>query len=305
VLADKLGVPVVSLFQLRPDAGVPLLSIKFSEMTLPHRTTFGNPAWIDDLPSGFGVFFHDFAGDADEVAMVERAAAVLGGNAELCERLRHHRSDVIEAFCPGTLDLDPRVTQPALKVFTFAMAHKVRAAPYQRLNGLLRGTGLDYALYVSTALHEDMSFDEAVGGAFDGIREVFDGPVHFLGFLSDEAVATELARCAFLAAFFPSGCRANNTTVNAALAAGVSVVTNLDEWSPPYLRHGETVIDIDRCERLPDADGRRVLAERGRLESETVGWPALLRLLSADAGSSRPRDEGSGTGSSTASAARP
>ena len=46
---------------------------------------------------------------------------------------------------------------------------------------------------------------------------VFDGPVHFLGFLSDEAVAGQLARCAYLAAFFPDGCRANNTTVNAAM----------------------------------------------------------------------------------------
>jgi hypothetical protein len=150
-----------------------------------------------------------------------------------------------------------------------------------------------------------MSFDEAVGGAFDDIREVFDGPVHFLGFLSDEAVAAELARCAVLAAFFPSGCRANNTTVNAALAAGVAVVTNLDEWSPPYLRHGDTVIDIDRCDRFPDADGRRLLAERGRLESEAVSWPALLRLLSADAGDPRPRPDAPVIGSSTAGATRP
>ena len=305
MLADHLGVPVLSLFELGSDTGVPLLSIKLSEMTLPHRTTVGDPAWIDGLPAGFGVFLHDFVGDVDEVALVERAGTVFAGNAELCERVRQYRIDVIEAFCPGTLNLELRVSQPALKVFTFAMAHKVRAEPYRRLNELLRRTGLDYGLYVSTALHADMSFDESVGVAFDDIRGVFDGPVHFLGFLSDEAVADELARCAFLAAFFPSGCRANNTTVNAALAAGVPVVTNLDEWSPPYLRHGETVIDIDRCDRLPDADGRRVLAERGRLESETVSWPALLRLLSADAGSSRPRDDGSVIGSWTAGTARP
>jgi hypothetical protein len=281
MLADNLGVPVVSLFELRANSGVPLLSIKLSEMKLAHRAKFGDPAWIDGLPTGFGLFLHDFAGEIDELALVKRAGTVFGGNAELCERLRPYRSDVIEAFCPGTLNLEVKVSEPALKVFTFGMAHKVRAESYRRLNELLRCTGLDYGLYVSTALHEDMAFDEVVEGAFEGIREVFDGPVHFLGFLSDEAVAAELARCAFLAAFFPAGCRANNTTVNAALAAGIPVVTNLDEWSPSYLRHGETMIDIARCERLPDAQGRLLLAERARLESATVGWPALLRLMTA------------------------
>jgi len=304
-LAGQLGVPVVSLFALRPDAGVPLLSIKMSEMEPVHRTRFGDALWIDGLPSGFGVFLHDFAGEADEIALVKRAGPVFAGNAELCARVRPYRSDVIEAFCPGTLNLGIQVAEPTLKVFTFAMAHKIRAEPYRRLNELLRRTGLDYGLYVSTALHEDMAFDEAVTAAFDGVRSVFDGPVHFLGFLSDEAVAAELARCAFLAAFFPSGCRANNTTVNAALAAGVTVVTNLDEWSPPYLRHGETVIDIERCGRLPDAEGRRLLAERGRLESETVGWPALVRLLGAGARPTRGSDAESVVGIPADGAARP
>jgi hypothetical protein len=281
MLADQLEIPVVSLFELDRHAGVPLLSIKPSEMRAAHRATFGDPAWIEALRAGFGLFLHDFEGEADEVALVERAGTVFGGNAELCDRLRPYRSDVIEAFCPGTLNLSVAVPEPALKVFTFGMAHKVRAEPYKRLNELLRRTGLDYGLYVSTALHEEMAFDEAVSGTFEGIREVFEGPVHFLGFLSDEAVATELARCAFLAAFFPAGCRANNTTVNAALAAGLPVVTNLDRWSPPYLRHDETVIDINRCDSLPDAESRLRLAERARLESAAVGWPALVQLVNA------------------------
>jgi hypothetical protein len=279
VLADQLGVPVVSLFELRADTGVPLLSIKLSEMKPPHRAAFGDPDWIDALPAGFGLFLHDFAGDADELALVARAGKVFGGNAELCARLRSHRADVVEAFCPGTLSLEVELAEPELKVFTFGMAHKVHAAPYRRLDELLRATGLGYGLYVSTALHEDIAFDEAITGAFEGIREAFDGPVHFLGFLSDEAVATELARCALLAAFFPSGCRANNTTVNAALAAGIPVVTNLDEWSPPYLRDGETVIDIGRCEQLPDRETRALIAKRAKRESAAAGWPVLVRLL--------------------------
>jgi hypothetical protein len=215
LLAEHLDIEMVSLVELQPDDGVPLVSVKFSEMRAEHRARFGDAAWIERLPAGFGVFLHDFSEDPDELALIERAAEVFAGNAELCARIRRHRADVVEAFCPGTLDLELRVAEPSLKVFTFGMAHKVRAEPYRKLNVLLRRTELDYGLYVSTALHEDMAFDEAVAGAFHGIEEVFEGPVHFLGFLSDEAVSAELARCAYLAAFFPGGCRANNTTVNA------------------------------------------------------------------------------------------
>jgi hypothetical protein len=277
-LAIALSVPVRSIHET--DLGSrPLLSIKLSEMTPAHRARFGDRAWIDRLPVGFGLFLHDFDGTPDEVALTTAAGTVFAGNAEITERIQAFRSDVVEAFSPVTLDLSAPIADPTLKVFTFGMAHKVRADHYRRLNTLLARTGLDYGLYVSTALHEDMDFDEAVRGAFDGIREVFNGPVHFLGFLSDEAVAMHLRQCAFLAAFFPHGARANNSTVNTGLQAGTVVVTNLDRWSPRYMRHGQTLIDIERCDRLPDESERLVIAGQARDASRQVSWDALMRLV--------------------------
>jgi hypothetical protein len=276
-LATALVVPVRSIHDL--DLGQrPLLSIKLSEMSPAHRAQFGDKAWIERLPTGFGLFLHDFEGCVDEVALVAAAGTVFAGNGEIAERIAAFRSDVIEAFSPVTLDLTP-VAEPALKVFTFGMAHKVRADHYRRLNTLLRRTGVDYGLYVSTALHEDMAFDEVVRGAFDGIRDVFEGPVHFLGFLSDEAVAAHLRDAAFLAAFFPTGARANNSTVNTGLQVGSVVVTNLDERSPSYMKHGATLIDIERCNSLPDEVERAAIAARARDVSKVIGWDVLIGLL--------------------------
>ena len=86
-----------------------------------------------------------------------------------------------------------------------------------------------------------------------------------MGYLSDTAVFNHLVDCTFLAAFFEKGLRANNTTVNAAMEFGCAVITNLDEHSPKGLVHMKNVIDINRCDRLPE---RRRAEEIGRAARE-------------------------------------
>ena len=47
-----------------------------------------------------------------------------------------------------------------------------------------------------------------------------------------------LLNCTYFAAFFDKGVRGNNTSVNAAMAAGAVVITNLDGYSPMAFEHG-------------------------------------------------------------------
>ena len=150
------------------------------------------------------------------------------------------------------------------------MAHKIRVPLYRRLRDLLEATGRSYSVYVSTALHENTSFDESFVVRFRELQEIFNGQVYFMGYLSDTAVFNHLVDCTFLAAFFEKGLRANNTSVNAAMECGCAVITNLDEDSPAGLVHMKNVIDINRCDRLPDLDeaarigrGAREVAHRG------------------------------------------
>ena len=162
------------------------------------------------------------------------------------------------------------------------MAHKIRVPLYRRLQGLLEATGLSYSVYVSTALHENTSFDGSFVVTFEELQSIFNGQVYFMGYLSDTAVFNHLLDNTYLAAFFDKGLRANNTTVNAAMECGCTVITNLDEHSPAGLSHMKNVVDIHQCDKLPT----REESERiGRAAREAAlgdyGWDRLVSQLRA------------------------
>jgi hypothetical protein len=284
-LGRQLGIPVLSLFDpSASSARRPLLSIKLSEFTYHHARELER--YLDERPAtqSLRLFLHAYDDTLLERRMVAEADIVYVGNAELAERLRQHRADVVEAWCPGAL-FDAEPFEPAeLSVFTFGMAHKVRGEYYRKLDFLLRQTGKSYCLFLSTALHEGISIETAFDSALKNIRDGFTGPVYFLGFLSDAAVLHYLRTTTYFAAFFPKGVRANNTSVHSAMAAGAVVVTNLDDDSPKGYKHMENLIDIETCIALPIAEP--VLCEIGthaKDEASQFGWEILAaRLLDKD-----------------------
>lgn len=64
--------------------------------------------------------------------------------------------------------------------------------------------------------------------------------------LSDDAVNYFLDKTQLFRAFFGKGARANNTSVLAAMRRGCAVLTNCDEYSPSWMKHGENILDIHR-----------------------------------------------------------
>jgi hypothetical protein len=183
-------------------------------------------------------------------------------------------------WCPGTLMRADPFEPTELTVFAFGMAHKIRADHYNRLWELLEQTGKSYSLCLSTALHENTSFDDSFTAVLDELRAGFGGKVHFLGYLSDAAVRHYLTETTYFASFFTEGVRANNTSIHVAMKCGSVVITNLDGNSPDWLRHGENVLDIRRCDALPVEPER--LAEIGTKARETAleyDWPQLVARL--------------------------
>jgi hypothetical protein len=236
--------------------------------------------WTSAHRGGFELFLHAFDRTEVERRMVAAAARVYVGNAELNRDLAPLRPDVQELFCPGTILNPQRFMQTEISVFTFGMAHKIRVPLYRRLRDLLEATGQSYSVYVSTALHENTSFDGSFVVRFEELQALFGGQVYFMGYLSDTAVFNHLVDCTFLAAFFEKGLRANNTTVNAAMECGCAVITNLDEHSPAGLVHMKNVIDINRVERLPDAgDAERIGRAARDIAHAEYGWDQLVAQL--------------------------
>ena len=215
-----------------------------------------------------------------EERLIAGAARVYVGNRELSDMLVPIRPDVVESFCPGTLLNPQRFQRTDLSVFTFGMAHKIRVPLYRRLHSLLEATGKSYSVYVSTALHENTSFDGSFVVRFEELQAIFGEHVYFMGYLSDTAVFNHIVDCTFLAAFFEKGLRANNTSVIAAMECGSAVITNLDEHSPRGFAHMKNVIDINACDRLPDFEQAERIGRAAReIAQADYGWDQLVAQL--------------------------
>jgi hypothetical protein len=279
ILAKHLGVPVVGIRAVELGSHRrPLLSLKLSEFTAADAADLD--MWSGAHAGQYELFLHAYDGGDVEQRLVASAGRVYCGNSELYHVLRPTRPDIRELYCPGTILSPQRFQRTDLSVFTFGMAHKIRVPLYRRLRELLEATGRSYSVYVSTALHENTSFDGAFVVRFEELQSIFGGHVYFLGYLSDTAVFNHLLDCTFLAAFFERGLRANNTTVNAAMETGCAVITNLDEHSPPGLVHLKNVIDIDRCDRLPgDEQVERIGRAAREIARTRYGWDQLVAEL--------------------------
>ena len=279
ILAKYLAVPVVGIRAVELGSyRRPLLSVKLSEFSSADAADLD--LWCSAHAGQFEVFLHAFDGTEIEQRLVSSAVRVYCGNSELVDQLRSVRPDAQELFCPGTILSPQRFQRTELSVFTFGMAHKIRVPLYRRLRDLLAASGKSYSVYVSTALHENTSFDGSFVVRFEELQSIFDGQVYFMGYLSDTAVFNHLLDCTFLAAFFEKGLRANNTTVNAAMECGCAVITNLDEHSPAGFEHMKNVIDIDRCDALPDsAETERIGRAARDIARQPYGWDHLVSLL--------------------------
>jgi hypothetical protein len=260
-----------------------MLSLKvseFDEVDIPKTHAF-----LDKLSANqsLQLFFHDFRATPLELKLLERASVVFCGNCELVEKIRPYRPDVVETWCPGTWLEKQEFQETELSVFSFGMAHKIRADHYRNLCKLLTDTGKSYSLYLSTALHEGTAFDDSFTSVFEELRGIFGSRVYFLGYLSDVAAYNYLLKTTYYAAFFEKGVRANNTSVNIAMESGAVVITNLDELSPKSLVHMDSVIDIRQSQKLP-VDGPTLgrLSQNAKSKSKALGWDALVEKLAAD-----------------------
>ena len=241
-LARKLGVPCLSLDYR--EANHPLYSIKPSEIS---------DEFTIDYPH-FSIFLHgEFPASADD-RLYSVPTIIYAANRIIADAVRPRRPDVIEAFCPSTLDGNP--TRGAYKVLTFGMAHKLVLSHFEKLKAQLDAEHPDYTISLSTAVHEGSPWDQALTESADAMRAIFGDKLRVLGFLGDDALAKELQDCDAVAAYFTPALRANNTSAWAALEAGKPLYTNTDADSP-------------------------INADSPKEGAPAPTWDALVRLLNA------------------------
>ena len=276
-LADEMQIPLLSIdaFATAPLANA-LVSVKFDEMS-PEATVLLGSTLLEGA-NPFLLLLHDVHKTPEEVAFCRRAVKVFAANAELCAKLQDVRPDALAAFAPGAAEQKKSGTFD-LTLITFGMAHKIRSDRYKKLGQLLRGDARSAQLEISTALHEGTSFSEEFFSVNTEISEAFEGNVSFLGFLADGEVSRRIVAADALVAFFPKGARENNTTVLSAMAHGCCVITNLDEGSPSWMKHGDSVLDIDQLTELPSAQELRRVGNAARAAVAPYSFQHLAAFL--------------------------
>ena len=248
-LAKSLQVPIESVLQFEASQEtVSLLSLKFDE--IPEAMSERLLENLDQQLATFDLFLHGINRSVIESKYIAKARSVIVASREYADLIQEQRSDVIALFAPGAGVSGLRSTFD-ITLLTFGMAHKIRSDGYRKLGAMLKTDSRTFQLEISTALHDGTSFSEDFFSVGSEIGEVFEGNVSFLGFLADDEVSRRLTHADALVAFFPSGVRENNTTVLSAMAHGCAVITNLDEYSPPWMKHGESVFDVNQLASFP------------------------------------------------------
>lgn len=282
LLAKELGLPFWNLYDAKAsNCKSPLLSIKLSEFTSQDLDLL--PQWIEQQKNerGYGLFLHGYDETVMEKLLICSADKVYCGNKALFKKIEPLNPHTFLLWCPGTNMNNEAFKETELTVFSFGMAHKLKTDKYYILKELLQKTGKSFSIVLSTALHENTSFDDSFLKVYDEMCAIFGNRVYFQGYLSDQAVYNQLIRSDFFAAFFDDGLRANNTSVNTALKCGVAVITNLDQFSPDGLVHMRNVIDINQAKQLPL--GVKTLAKLRSSAKEfgtvDLGWDKLITIL--------------------------
>ena len=278
-LADALGVRVVSLagYLESPSSDPVLLSIKLEELTEAAREEL-MAVLMKHRPT-YDYFLHAVSDSDLERALCGGARRLFAGSSELAANVSRIRGDALSVFAPGAPVL-PQSSAVDCSLLTFGMAHKIRSEEYRRLGAMLQLDTRSFRLEISTALHEGNTFDSSFFTVGKEISDAFSGNVRFLGFLSDSEVSERLRRVDALVAFFPRGVRENNTTVLSAMTHGCPIVTNLDDFSPTWMRHGETVFDVQQLTEFPaNAELRRVGTAGLHVASE-FSFDRLARIIS-------------------------
>ena len=250
-LAKSLQVPIESVLQFEASKEtVSLLSFKFDEIPVAMSEQLLEN--LDHQSAAFDLFLHGINQSAIESKYIAKARRVIVASREYADLIQSQRSDVITLFAPGAGVSGLRSTFD-ITLLTFGMAHKIRSDGYRKLGAMLKTESRTFQLEISTALHDGTSFSEDFFSVGSEIGEVFEGNVSFLGFLADDEVSRRMTEADALVAFFPSGVRENNTTVLSAMAHGCAVITNLDEYSPPWMKHGESVFDVNQLVSFPSS----------------------------------------------------
>lgn len=282
-LARRLNIPCRTVEELESlTEGPLLLSIKLVDNTSPDFQHIERLfAHLEGRGIVYDLFLHAYDGLEIEGIALENARRVFASDAEILSALEGFETPIIPTFCPSLLD-DPCLNTAQLNLFSFGMAHKLQVRFHKNLNALLSQAGADFNFFLSTAFHEKAGFGNFAVTSKE-MEALYGKRMQMLGFLSDHGVNYFLDKSHLFVAFFDKGVRANNTSIYAAMERGCAVLTNTDQHSPAWMKHGVNMLDLRKATpdelslprlKMIGAEGKKDVLSRH-------GWEALIAIIAS------------------------
>ncbi len=282
ILATNMGIQCIGISDIKNiDTGPILFSLKLRDTTGSERSLLSERLhYLVNKNIDYDLFFHTFDGLEIEYELIERCRMIYSGNSEIYHALEGIDKEVVSAWCPALITGEHVLHEASLNLFSFGMAHKLQIKYYKMLQELLSDYNIDYTLWVSTAFHEKANFGD-FNSISNQLSRIFRHRIQFLGFLSDDGVNYFLDKTQLFIAFFEKGVRANNTSIFAAMNRGCAVLTNSDEYSPSWMKHGINILDIHmlQLEDLETEVLQRIGTQAKKDARKYASWDGLIKLI--------------------------
>jgi glycosyltransferase involved in cell wall biosynthesis len=222
------------------------------------------------------VFFHEFNQTDIEIKLAEISEKAIAVDRIIGSAASKFLKDVDLGFAPGLKVASPEEESDVV-LLTMGMAHKINQTGYTILDEVVKTDSRSFQLRVTVAIHEGFDIGETFVNVPEQVGANWSSHLVFLGFLSDQAMSSELRKCDAVVIFPQLGARESNSSIIGAMAHGAAVVTALDSNSPSWMVHGQTIIDVRQLKQFPSSEELNRIGRNAKEAVESFTFENLAK----------------------------
>lgn len=222
------------------------------------------------------VFFHEFNQTDIEVKLAEISEKAIAVDRIIGSAASKFFKDVDLGFAPG-LKVASQEGESDVVLLTMGMAHKINQTGYTILDEVVKMDVRSFQLRVTVAIHEGFDIGETFVNVPEQVGASWSSDLVFLGFLSDQAMSSELRKCDAVVIFPQLGARESNSSIIGAMAHGAAVVTALDSNSPSWMVHGQNIIDVCQLQKFPSSEELQRIGRNAKEAVESFTFENLAK----------------------------
>jgi hypothetical protein len=222
------------------------------------------------------VFFHEFNQTDIEIKLAEISEKAIAVDRIIGSAASKFLKDVDLGFAPGLKVASPEEESDVV-LLTMGMAHKISQTGYTILDEVVKTDSRSFQLRVTVAIHAGFDIGETFVNVPEQVGANWSSHLVFLGFLSDQAMSSELRKCDAVVIFPQLRARESNSSIIGAMAHGAAVVTTLDSNSPSWMVHGQTIIDVRQLKQFPSSEELNRIGRNAKEAVESFTFENLAK----------------------------